>query len=70
MAKVDVKQVYRNVLIHPDDLNLLGMEWEGKIILDIRVIVSLKIFTTIADTLQWIVQSLGMNCWCITLTTI
>ena len=27
MAKIDVKQAYRNVPVHPKDRHLLGMQW-------------------------------------------
>ncbi len=30
MAKIDVKQAYRNMPVHPHDRHLLGMNWAGK----------------------------------------
>ena len=31
LAKLDVQSAYRNVLVHPDDRPLLGMEWNGEL---------------------------------------
>ncbi len=29
MAKMDVKQAYRNILVNPEDRHLLGINWDG-----------------------------------------
>ena len=34
LAKMDIKQAYRNVPVHPEDRLLLGMLWEGKAYVD------------------------------------
>jgi len=34
LAKFDLKSSYRNVLVHPDDRWLLGMEWKGQLFVD------------------------------------
>ena len=34
MAKIDVRQAYRNVPVHPRDRHLLGMEWQGRVLID------------------------------------
>ena len=34
MAKTDVKSAFRNMPVHPDDWELLGMEWRGLYFLD------------------------------------
>ena len=34
MAKADIKQAYRNMLVHPDDRDLLGMQWQGQLLVD------------------------------------
>ena len=58
MAKMDVRQAYRNILVHPTDRLLLEMKWVGRIYVDVTFPVGLRsapvIFTAIADTLQWI----------------
>ena len=30
MGKTDIKNAFRNIPIHPDDYNVLGMFWKGK----------------------------------------
>ena len=34
MAKVDIRQAYRAVPVHPADRDLLGMIWQGKLFID------------------------------------
>ena len=34
LAKMDIKQAYRMVPIHPQDRRLLGMRWEGVVYVD------------------------------------
>lgn len=51
MDKVDIKSAYRNVPIHPDDRWLMGMMWDGKLIIDtslaFRLHLAPKIFTVL-----------------------
>ena len=65
LAKVDIKQAYRNVPIHPDDRHLLGMEWQGRLFIDKTLPFGLrsapKIFTALADAVQWIAQARGVE---------
>ena len=35
LAKIDIKQAYRNIPVHPDDRHLLGMMWENEIYIDL-----------------------------------
>jgi hypothetical protein len=66
LAKMDIKQAYRNVLIHPHDRPLLGMCWEGTVYVDAALPFGLRtaplIFSALADTLQWIMQKKGVGC--------
>ena len=63
MAKMDIKQAYRNVLVHPQDRLLLGMSWEGQVLVDTALPFGLRsaplIFTAVADALQWIMEEKG-----------
>ena len=34
LAKIDVRQAYRNVPVHPEDRYMLGMEWKGSVYVD------------------------------------
>ena len=60
MAKVDVKSAYRNIPVHPEDRWMMGMKWEGALFVDTCLPFGLrsapKIFTAIADAVEWIVR--------------
>ncbi len=40
LAKMDIKQAYRNVPVHPQDRWLLGMGWQGEVYVDVERIVA------------------------------
>lgn len=65
MAKVDVKSAYRNVPVHPDDRWLMGMRWRGSVFVDLALPFGLrsapKIFTAVADAVEWIVRKKGAD---------
>ena len=63
LAKTDVKSAYRIVPIHPDDGHLLGMRMDyvdSSLPFGLRS--ALKIFTAIADAIEWIVCKKGEIC--------
>ena len=64
MAKMDIKQAYRNIPVHPDDRPLLGMLWEDKVYIDYALPFGLRstplIFTAVADAMQWIMERRGV----------
>ncbi len=63
LSKVDIKQAYRNVPVHPEDRLLLGMMWEDSLCVDSALPFGLrsapKIFTAVADALEWIAKQGG-----------
>ena len=65
MAKFDVESAYRNVPVHPDDCPLLGMSWKEKLYVDTALPFGLrsapKIFSAVADALQWILANEGVE---------
>ena len=65
MAKVDIKSAYRLVPIHPEDRPLLGVQWAGQCFIDLMLPFGLrsapKIFTAIADALEWCIRRRGVN---------
>ena len=65
LAKVDVKQAYRMVLVHPEDRLLLGMSWEGALYVDTALPFGLrsapKIFNALAGALEWMVRQEGVQ---------
>ncbi len=68
LAKVDIAHAYRNVPVHPDDRQLLGMQWNGRLFVDKALPFGLrsapKAFTAIADALEWVLRERGVT-WCI-----
>ena len=65
MAKLDIKSAYRNIPVHPDDRWLLGMLWDDSLFVDSCLPFGLrsapKIFSAVADALEWIVRSEGVD---------
>ena len=65
LAKMDIRQAYRNVPIHPSDRPLLGMRWRGVTFADATLPFGLRsaplIFSTIADALQWVMERMGVD---------
>ena len=65
MIKVDIRNAYRVVPIHPADRWLMGMTWEGSVFVDTALPFGLrsapKIFTAIADAAEWIVRQQGVE---------
>ena len=65
LAKVDVEHAYRNVPVHPDDRPLLGMIWGEKVYIDTVLPFGLrsapKIFSSLADGLEWILIKRGVS---------
>ena len=64
LAKVDIRQAYRNVPVHPDDRYLLGMTWRQEVFIDKVLPFGLRsaplTFSAVADALQWIIQQKGV----------
>ena len=65
MAKLDVQSAYRLLPVHPTDRALLGIEWRGELYADGMLPFGLrsapKIFTAVADALEWIVRRRGVR---------
>ena len=64
LAKLDIKSAYRLVPVHPDDRHLLGFEWRGRHYVDGMLPFGLrsapKIFTAVADALEWVLRRRGV----------
>ena len=60
MAKFDVESAYRNVAVHPEDRQLLGMKWQDKYFVDMVLPFGLRsapfIFSSIGDLVEWILR--------------
>lgn len=63
LAKMDIKQAFRIIPVHPEDRGLLGMEWEGRVFLDKVLPFGLRsaplLFTAVADALAWVMRQRG-----------
>ncbi len=46
LTKVDIESAYRIVPVHPEDRMLLGMEWKGKLYIDMALPFGLPKFST------------------------
>ena len=54
MAKADIKQAYRIVPVHPDDRWLLGIARARKVFIDTVLLLALKLFNTLPDSVEYI----------------
>ena len=65
MAKMDIESAYRMVPIFPGDRLLLAMRWKGQFFFDTRLPFGLrsapKIFSAVADALQWSLVQAGVT---------
>lgn len=65
LAKIDIKQAYRIIPVHPEDRWLLGMSWEGRVYVDKTLPFGLRsaplIFTAVADALAWLMKREGVS---------
>ena len=66
LAKTDIEHAYRNIPIHPSDRRFLGMVWKGALYIDTVLPFGLrstpKIFSAIADAVEWIAMHRGVSC--------
>ena len=57
LAKMDLKEAYRSIPVHPADRPLLAVQWGGKTLVDGVLPFSLcsapKLFSAVADGLLW-----------------
>ena len=65
LMKIDIRNAYRVVPVHPDDRWLMGMLWEGSLFIDTALPFGRrsapKIFTALADAAEWIVRQRGVE---------
>jgi len=65
LVKADIKEAYRMIKVHPQDCHLLSVKWDDSIYIDQTLPFGLrsapKIFSAVADAIQWILQSQGIH---------
>ena len=63
LVKMDLKDAYRMVPVHPDDQHLLAISWEGLTYVDRALPFGLrsapKVFSAVADALAWVLFAGG-----------
>ena len=65
IVKADIRSAYRLVPIHPMDRLLLGVQWEDQLYMDCQLPFGLrsapKIFTAVADAIEWFIRKRGVR---------
>ena len=64
LAKLDLKEAYRAVPVHPSDQRLLGVAWDDTVYIDKALPFGLrsasKIFSALTDAMMWLLQEKGI----------
>lgn len=65
LVKIDLKNAYRIIPVHPQDHHLLAVEWEGRTYVDRALPFGLrsapKIFSAVADMIAWSLHCAGID---------
>ena len=65
LVKLDLRNAYRIVPVHPQDQRLLAISWEGGTYVDRALPFGLrsapKIFSAVADTIAWVLHGAGIE---------
>ena len=65
LVKIDLKNAYRIIPVHPEDHHLLGISWEGSTYIDRALPFGLrsapKIFSAVADMIAWALNQSGIQ---------
>jgi len=65
LVKADIKEAYRMIPVHPEDQHLLGVQWEEVVyinrVLPFGLRSAPKLFSAVADAIQWILYKKGIN---------
>lgn len=66
LVKLDLKNAYRIVPVHPQDQHFLAIAWEGETYVDCALPFGLrsapKIFSAVADMITWALHCAGIKC--------
>lgn len=65
LAKLDLKEAYRSLPVHPADQLKLAIRWNGRVLIDTALPFGLrsapKLFSALTDGLMWILYSRGVE---------
>ena len=66
LTKIDLKNAYRIVPVHPQDHHMLGISWGGQVYIDRCLPFGLrsapKLFSAVSDALAWALLCSGIDC--------
>ena len=66
LAKIDIKNAFRLIPVHPADRHLLTMEWKGSLFVDTCLPFGLRsaprLFNILADLAAWVMRQQGVSC--------
>ena len=65
LVKMDLKDAYRIIPVHPQDHHLLGIQWDNQVFVDRSLPFGLrsapKVFTAFADLVVWAIHCRGVR---------
>lgn len=64
LVKLDIKDAYRLIPVHPDDYHLLGISWRGETYIDALPFghrSTPQIFSAVADLVAWVLHQHGIK---------
>ena len=65
LAKIDIRDAYRIIPIHPEDRPFLGIKWQDRVYVDCQLPFGLAsapaIFCAVASSLEWILHQRGIR---------
>ena len=65
LVKMDLKDAYRIIPVHPQDHHLLGIQWDNQVFVDRSLPFGLrsapKVFTAFADLVAWAIHCRGVR---------
>ena len=65
MAKLDIRDAYRIIPVHPEERTFLGVQWNNSVYVDCQLPFGLAsapaIFNALADALEWILRQRGIR---------
>ena len=62
LAKIDLREAYGMVPVHPEDHRFFGISWQDSVYFDCQLPFGLAsaIFNALAEALEWILRSRGV----------
>jgi hypothetical protein len=73
MAKLDIRDAYRIIPVHPEERRFLGVLWDKQVYVDCQLPFGLAsapaIFSALAEALHWVLHHRGVRPLCIIWTT-